>query len=611
MIRTVRGADAFAHGRLSLLLAAALVAVATAACLSGTLENQFVEWDDHVAIVANPHIREFNGDNVRWMFSTFHLGPYQPLAWISLTADFTLWGLDPRGFHLTSLVIHVANTLLLFFLAHGWIREVTAGAGARGGTSASLIGAMAAALIFGIHPQRVESVAWATERRDVLCGFFTLLVALCWRARYDVPGDDEDGSTIARARRRHRRLYWAALFFFLLALLSKASVIGLPLVLAALDLEHSFRDSSRSRSSRRVRYRDLLLAQIPFLLAAGLIAALAVYGQNQANAIRSTDEVTYAWRIGTAAYATLFYVAKFLVPIGLSPLYETPAELSALFGRALGASVACVAVTVGCLALRRRRPALLVAWGAYLCLLSPTSGLVPIGAHLAADRYTYIAFLPWALLIAFAVNATIQRLGAQDRILAKLVHSMPLVLIVAALTWYSWLTPQQVRIWRGTLSLWEHAIRVDRNSSIARYGRAVALARAGREQEAIEDYSEAVRLRPNYADAHNNLGTILAGRGEFDDAEQHFLAAERAVPRDAHTQFNLGVLASKRGDVDTAVRRYREALAIRPNLEGARLNLAEILFAEGDTSAARQLLDEGQPEARRNSPAVAESDSLR
>ncbi len=601
MIHTGRRADAFARSRLPILLATAIVAAVTAGCFSGSLKNQFVEWDDHIAILANPHIREFSGDNIRWMFSTFHLGPYQPLAWLSLAADYSLWGLEPRGFHLTSLVIHVANALLVFFLVHGWIEEVANGGGRRHGSLASVIGATAAALVFGIHPQRVESVAWATERRDLLCGFFTLCVAHCWRSRYRDCDDGQGSSTIARSKARSNRLYWSALFCYALALLSKASVIGLPLVLAAMDLLHSVRGTSLARSSPRRRYRDLVIAQIPFFILGSLIAAVALHGQNQANAVRSADEVSYAWRLGTASYATLFYFAKFFVPVGLSPLYEAPADLSGLLGRAVGAGLGCVAITVGCLALRRRHPALLVAWGCYLFLLFPTSGLVPIGTHLAADRYTYVAFLPWAILVGFVVASAVQRAKSESRLAARLARSTTLVVVGAALAWFAWLTPRQVRIWQGTFSLWDHAIRVDPHSSIARYGRAVALGRGGREQDAIEDYLVAVRLRPNYADAHNNLATILARRGDLPGAEEHFLAAERSSPRDALTQFNLGVLASTRGDANAAAQRYREALRLQPELTGARLNLAQLLSASGDTAAARALVDDGPAYTPRDS----------
>jgi len=570
-----------------------VIVLATSTCFRGSLENQFVEWDDHVAIVGNPHIRELSAANLRWMFTTFHLGPYQPLAWLSLAADFSIWGLQPRGFHLTSLVFHVTNALLVFWLALQLLAIRSPASRQQRSGSGIIAGALWSALFFALHPLRVESVAWATERRDLLCGCFTLMAMVCWVARLGTvePGYSERPGN--EDRRRRTVLYVASLVSFILALLSKASVMGLPLALLALDVLVVRRLPFDSRKWITPPHRDRLIEKLPFVAVAIVLAGVALYGQREAGAIRTAGETSYAWRIGTSVYAAGFYLAKLAWPLGLSPLYEASPHRGNSLALSIASGVLLLVISAVCLALARRRAGPLAAWLCYLLMLAPVSGIVPIGSHVAADRYTYISCLPWAILGGAALSQLLEskRLKAphRTRLLAwGAIATGGAVLVICGV-----LTVRQVRVWESSYTLWDHAIHVDPASAIAHYGRAIALAGAGRDDEAIADYLEAVRLKPDYSDARNNLGVLLATRGQLDQAEEHFAAAERALPNNAVAQFNLGIIAGKRGNLREAEGFYRRALALRKGMVSARLNLAQIFIAGGQADSARVLLQDG------------------
>jgi Tfp pilus assembly protein PilF len=538
-----------------------------------SLRNGFVDWDDHVTIVSNEGIRGLGWEQIRWMFSSFLLGPYQPLSWISLALDYMVWGLDPVGFHLTSLLLHAANVVLVFGLA---TRLFALGMPSVAAASPSgvIFGASVASLLFGVHPLRVESVVWATERRDTLSALFVLLavIAYCTRDRADAGLD-------------HKAPFpWAAFALFLLALLSKASVVGLPIVLLLLDVFPLRRLPSDPRAWASREARPVFLEKAPFFLASLVFSGVAVYGQWAARAVRTLSESGVVERAGYAAYAAGLYLWKSVVPVRLSPLYEAPADVgSVAAGIALGGTL----VLAGSLAAwrgRRRAPAFAVAWVAFLALLAPVSGIVHVGNQIAADRYTYLPCLPLGIVVGTLAARLSSRPGA-----AVLAWSAA-VLATACL---GLLTSRQIGVWRDSLTLWEHASRLAPESAIAHYGRGQALAARGRPGEAAAAYREALRIDPGYADARNNLATLLADAGQLDEALQHFLALEAADPKDAMLQYNLGLVATRLGRRDQAKARYRTALERQPALASARINLAYLLDEEGNLEGARALLSEG------------------
>src|SRR3989454_1065969 len=361
-------------------LAPLLVALLTLTAFLPTLQNQFVSWDDDKNFLENPHYRGLGWTHLRWMWTT-HLGHYIPLTWMTLGLDYLLWGMNPLGYHLTNLLLHAANAVVFFFVVRRLLTRALPGPSERG--HALAVAAGVAALVFAIHPLRVESVAWATERRDVLSGLFYLLTILMYLRAY------ESGA-------RGRGWYWLAVAVFVCALLSKSMVVNLPVVLLILDVYPLRRLGGAigwwSEPARRVH-----LEKIPFVLLAAAASAIAVMAQSSVHAALSLAQLSMPRRLAISAYGLSFYVWKMVVPVNLSPFYErglidpwaTPFLLS--YGLVL-------AITAIVLALRRRVPGLPAAWVAYIVVLLPVLGIFQSGPQIAADRYTYLAGLGWAIL---------------------------------------------------------------------------------------------------------------------------------------------------------------------------------------------------------------------
>ncbi|MGH7264514.1 MAG: hypothetical protein ACREMB_06605, partial [Candidatus Rokuibacteriota bacterium] len=346
-------------------LALALVAVVP---FLPALRGGFV-WDDVANFVGNPDYRGLGWSQITWLATTAYKGHYIPLTWATFGLDYLLWGMTPRGYHLTNLVLHAVNAALFYLLARRLLARGTTLAG-----SPLTVAAVAAAGFFAVHPLRVESVAWVTERRDVLSGLFFLLAVLAYVAAADTAGA------------RRRRLLVASIAAYAAALASKSIVMTLPAVLIVLDVYPLRRLPGRLRDWLGPATRALWLEKLPYVLLTLAGAATAYWAQ----AIE-TDLGTYPWaaRVAVAAYGVWFYVARTAWPVGLSPLYEVPIPLDPFEPRFVASAVIVVAITGVLVLLRRRWPAGLATWAYYGILLGPVTGLVVrAGFQLAADRYS-------------------------------------------------------------------------------------------------------------------------------------------------------------------------------------------------------------------------------
>lgn len=477
------------------------VAAVTFVCFWPALFQGFQEgWDDDRNFLRNDHLRGLSWETVKWAFTTFHMGPYQPLSWLSLAVDHELWGGDVaagRYYHATNMFLHAANATLLYVLALRLLPRIPSG------TRPPVLAAAAGALWFSIHPLRVESVAWATERRDVLSGFFVLLTLLAW----------------LRAESHRRRLWWAGLAY-LCALLSKASAMTLPFVLLILD----------AWPLRRIRFEGLwprgcgpaLAEKLPFLMLAGGAAAVALLGQGQVGALRSWEEHGLLQRTAQACYGLVWYLGKTLWPAGLSPLYELEYRLDPFRARYVASMSAVAAITATTFLLRRRRPALFATWIAYAVLASPTLGFVQAGSQIVADRYSYLPSLALALLAA----------GAAARWRALLP---PLFVVLAV---FGSLTVAQTRKWKDSETLWRHAVHVDPGSQFAHHQLAHELHRRGDYEAAERHYRRALELQGDRPDPEtlNNLGAVLWVLGRKQEAVRFWRRGAALDPEGACAQ---------------------------------------------------------------------------
>ncbi len=525
----------------------------------------FVAWDDDLNLTDNVRYRGLSLEHLRWMATTTHGGHYQPLTWISWAMDYLVWGMDPRGYHLTNLVLHAAAVLVFYALASRLLlgtQPAAQGGATRMPPDSSVIWAAAVGtLFFAVHPLRAESVVWVSERRDVLSGFFYLLAL--WAYVRMVAAGSEGTAALREGQRVRRRWLAASLGCFVLSLLSKAWGMTFPAVLLILDV-YPLRRPAREGWARVLTEKALFL--LPALVAAG--AAFAA--QHSVEDMRTFAEHPLGARIAQATYGLCFYPWKTLLPTDLSPLYLLRPGFDVGAPRFVVSGALVVVVTAGLVAMRHRWPWALAAWAAYAVIVSPVLGLAQTGPQLVADRYSYLSCLPWALLAAaavFGVSCSSRR--------ARIAVRGGAVLAVAVL---ASLTFRQASIWTDSETLWSHAIRLDPTNHIAFTNRGFAGADPER---ALADYGEALRLDPRFYLAYFNRGELRQQLGDNVGAVTDYTAAIDVLPADPKAYNNRGWAKQALGDAEGAAADYRKALDLAPPGWGNRAlvegNLARVL----------------------------------
>lgn len=549
------------------------VVLLTATTFYPILHNKFVNWDDYKNIAENPFYRGLYWTNIKWMFTTFHMGHYQPLTWITLGIDYLIWGLNPAGYHLTSLLLHCANAVVLYFVAFRLFLLADAGSAAH----KDLLLPMAAgfsALLFSLHPLRVESVAWATERRDVVSGLFILLTVLCYLKAAD--------AGVTRSRRR--RWMAVSLAVYLLSLLSKASGMTLPLVLLVLDIYPLRRLGQPSTGWFGPKTRNVWREKIPFFVLAVGAGMIALIAQYHAGALKPVEQYDIASRLTQPFYGIVFYLWKTVLPFSLSPLYEVPLTPDPWRWSFLLSGLLVVGITVALFVRRRVWPAILMSWIVYVVLLVPTSGIAQSGPQLVADRYSYLSCMVWAVVAGGGISQLLQlslNRGVAPHMFAAIVVLPGLVLVgFGALTW------KQIQAWHDAETLWRHALSIDPESSFAHNNLANALADQGRLDEATVEVREVLRINPRDAEGYYNLGNFLARQGKLGEAVDRFHEALRIRPDHAMAAYDLGNVRLRQGRMDDAIDQFQRALKSDPGLASAHYNLAQIFLKQGKLDEA-------------------------
>lgn len=545
------------------------LALATFAVFYPGLSNGFVNWDDDLMVLDNPYFRGLGWTQLRWMFTTFHSGHFQPLSWITLGLDYWLWGLDPFGYHLTNLILHSANAVIFYTTCRLLFTKVfvIAREQDRWRLDAS---AAVAALLFALHPLRVESVVWVTERRDVLSGGFFLAAIFCYLRAH--------GTAAPTVKSRQS---WLALAFAaqLLSLLAKATAITLPLLLIILDLYPLQRLRGSVRTWFSADSRRVFGEKLPFLLLSVIFGLVALWAQQASGALRPVQQYFLSYRLGQAFYGICFYLWKTIVPVGLSPLYELPYDFEAW----TGVFIACAAITglasLLVFVMRRRWPWLAACWVYYVIVLAPVLGVAQSGAQLVADRYSYLSCLSWAALLGGIFFSWLQS-AKSARV------TMAAVVILMSAAGLALLTRAQVGVWRDAESLWQHTLRVTPHTAIANYNLGKVYETNGNGQDSVELYRRAVSVNPTYAEAHYNLARLLGQEGKLDEAMAHYREALKFKPNDVQTHNNLGQLLAMQGDFTAALAAYRKALALDPQFAKAHFNLGRLLVRRGEFAKA-------------------------
>jgi protein O-mannosyl-transferase len=504
------------------------------------LRDGFVSYDDPEYVTANPHVNTgLSWENTVWAFTSAHSSNWHPLTWISHQFDCTLFGLKPAGHHFTSLLLHVINTLLLFL----WL----SGATGRAGPSAFV------ALVFGLHPLHVESVAWVAERKDVLSTMFGLLALLAYTAYARNPG-------IAR--------YFVVVALFAASLLSKPMLITLPLLLLLIDWW----------PLGRTGLRRLILEKLPLLALSGLSAAATVWAQRQGGSVVAIEQLPLGLRLGNAAVSYLRYLEKTVWPVKLAVFYPFP--LHGIAAWKVAGSLALLAiVTAAVFILRKRSPWLTAGWCWYVVALAPVIGVVQVGMQCMADRYMYVPVI--GLLFAIAWECAHVKLHP--------AAAVPFLLVCALLSW------RQAQVWRDGLTLFTHAVKVTEDNFVAHDNLGVELDRQGRAEEALAQYREALRIRQgdrngeqNYAQATFAKAERLFAQGKTNEALPLFREGLRYRPRNAAARIYAGIILTGQNQLAPAIAEFQQAIQIDPSQAKAYSGLGVALARAGQPVAALQ-----------------------
>ena len=531
-----------------------VLALVTAVVFTPVLHAGFVDWDDPINFLENPYYRGLGWPQLRWMLTASVMGHWIPVTWLTFGADFAVWGMNPFGYHLTSLLLHAASAAIFYLVARRLLGLAIPSA--EPGTVN--LGAVVAALYFALHPLRVESVAWITERRDLTSGLFFLLTVLAYLKAHERTAEVRTGWR------------WVSLTAAALALASKSIVMGLPLALLILDVYPLKRLGPRFRDWWSAQAWPVWREKIPFTVLAVATAATAYLVQRNTGYLTPADP---AGRIGMVAYNVWFHVWKTVVPLDLGPIYELPPRVNPLES-ALPAE-------------RGRRPCdhrRVVAEAAALargpCDLDLLPGDARAGGRTrphrqspgSARRNTYIPCLGFALLVGALAMAV--ALARRRGVLRTPIAAVALGVVAVWIGGLALTTRAQSSVWHDSETLWRYAIEVDPGCAICLHNLGVSLGRRGEFTEAQALLERAIALRPDQSEFHGNYGPLLIQMGRRSDGITRLRYRLERNPRDVNARVNLGIALIEDGRPAEAVAELEQALPGQAELRRGRLNPA-------------------------------------
>ncbi len=551
---------------------AAILAVTTFAVFLPCLANGWAEFqDDRINFLQNEAYRGLGLPQVLWAFRTFLLGVYQPLAWILLEAQYTVFGMAPSGYHFTSILLHAGNAAILTVLLAAILHRCPAPGAARDRLPIHASAALGA-LLFSVHPLRVETVAWASCQPYLPSAGLAMLATLAYLHRDGTHG------------LRRLVLLLAALLLYVAALLCKAVALPLPLVFLILDA-FPLRRFSRATGSRWTTVRTAVLEKLPFVLVALFFLTLAVSAKYAGDPVNTTKGGGLANRLSLAGFTVFYYVEKSIWPANLSGLYEGP-EGSWPMSLLLAGNLVTLCVTLAACALVRRWPGFLAAWLAYLVLVAPVSGLVRSASGLVADRYAYVPVIPLFGLLAFGFTRLPKLQPGKVRLNPA---SVPWLVATATVLMFAFHSARLCRTWRDSETVLNRARAAGAISS-ARYFTALATMRAnsGRLDEAEAAYRAAVALQPALPSAATGLGLLLAVRGHREEGLAWIDQAIASDPNYFVAYYQKGMVLAERGKFEEAASQLSLALRLHPYYVDALLGLARVKQDQGKPAEAAE-----------------------
>jgi tetratricopeptide (TPR) repeat protein len=524
--------------------------------------HEFVNFDDDRYVTENPHVQAgVTRQSIIWAFTTDDVANWHPLTWLSHMLDCQLYGVSPKGHHLTNLLFHLANTLLLFFV----FKRMT-GALWRSGFVAAL---------FAVHPLHVESVAWVAERKDVLSTFFWMLTIWAYLRYIERPAV---------------RRYVLTLFSLTLGLMAKPMLVTLPLVLLLLDYwpldrlelnqsgsaSPSKRQGSLIVAKLKAQNFRLLWEKVPLFALAAISSIVTFVVQRSGGSLGGWNLYPLKIRIANALVSYVSYIGKMIWPQNLAVYYPYPGTIP--IWQAAGAGLLLGLISMAVLRVARRHPYLAVGWLWYLGTLVPVIGLVQMGAQAMADRYTYVPLIGLFIMLAWGIPHLVMSFRYRRIFLASAAGTVLAASLI--LTW------TQLYHWKNSATLFQQALKVTANNYLAYNNLGNVLDRERKVKQAIAHYVKALQINPNFPSAHNNLGNALAGQGKMDEATAHYVKALQINPNFPKAHYNLGNVLAGQGKMDEAVAHYSKALQLNPDFAGAHNNLANVLEGQGKIKEA-------------------------
>jgi tetratricopeptide (TPR) repeat protein len=506
-----------------------------------TTNHQFINFDDPGYVTKNPVVKGgLTAAGVAWAFTSTAMSNWHPVTWLSHMLDVQMFGLDPAGHHLVSVLLHALAALLLFLLLENLTGAVWP--------------SIAVAALFALHPLHVESVAWVAERKDVLSCMFWLLTLILYAGH---------------VKRGGYRFYLLSLLTFVIGLMTKPMLVTLPLVMLLMDFWPLNRMTGEG--PHKGRFLALFKEKAPFFLFSGLSAVITIYGQHKGGAMATLDKVPFFARIENALISYVKYIVLMVWPHDLAILYPFPKVVP--LWQAVGSGIILVAISVVVIRYRSRFPYLVTGWFWYLFTLLPVIGLVQVGGQALADRYTYIPLTGLFIAICWLLSDVTRGWRRREAILSIL--SALVISLLTAVTW------RQIGYWKDDLTLYRHTLAVTSDNYLILNNFGIALDESGDLAGAYGMFQETLRINPRSATAYNNLGALFVRWGNYPAAVESYSRAIEINPGYAFARSGMGKALAGLGRVAEAIREYEEALRNDPGMAETHQNLAILMMKSG------------------------------
>ena len=504
----------------------------------------FVNYDDRPYVTQNQYVQDgLTVKSIAWCFTAVHSSNWHPLTWLSHMLDCQIYGMNPGQHHLTNVLFHILNTLLLFFVFKRMTKDLW-----QSGFVAAL---------FALHPLHVESVAWIAERKDVLSTFFWIMTLWSYTRYVERSGFDR---------------YLLVLLFFILGLMAKPMLVTLPFVLLLLDYwplnRFQFKKSGYGNKSEQELFPlALIWEKIPLFVLSAALSVVTYLVQKSSGAVSPLDAIPFKVRIANAMVSYASYIGKMIWPHNLSVFYPYPKDI--LLWKIVGASFLLMAISVVVFMMVKTKPYFVVGWLWYIGTLVPVIGLVQVGMQAMADRYTYVPLIGIFITIAWGIPDLVPKWRYKRIGLAAITTVVLTILMITS--------QLQVRYWSNSTTLFEHAINVTVDNSVAHINLGEALAEHGNTEAAVRHFYEALRIKPDLVAPLLNIGVTLREKGKIDEAVNHFLKVLLFKSDCVEAYYELGDTLEKRGDFVGAVKYYLEAIRIKPDQAKLYNNLGAML----------------------------------